>query len=1349
MFDTLLGKLVDNRYQLIAELGQGGIGTVYRAQEVGTDRIVAVKFLHQASTDEESKARFLREAKVWSTLSHPNIGLFYRFGTWLGERSYIAMEYLPGTTLAQYLHDKGRLPWREVTSLCCQICEAIEYLHSHDVVHRDLKPSNIILVDTPQGVVAKVIDFGLARSTAGDLTRSQSLTASGMLMGSFPYMSPEQCKGAAVDNKIDVYAMGCIIFELIAGEQVFCADNPIGLVYKHSAEPPRVLGAVVSSVPAALAELVTLTLSKSPSQRPAVQELKKQLQAIQEQGVDGPVLRPGPPNKTGAIIAIVIAAIVMATMFKGKLNGADSRAKTPASKSLKLEDEIRLQRQSAGLKGIETVCKRYLADCSHKRHLDRICEADYSLAFSTLAPVLMSTGKYDELYELCQCSLSLLNSAAPVTIRTGQLRDLVVLRMAECSVTLGHSAEAERLLQSIPLLKSDRVPMLRLRHVIQGQIALARSLVDQNKSSDAASILEHCLATVTAAIKSTAIETRQLIISSIEIEVRDQLGSSPPRPVDKSASEGLNAVSRYLHLQLGDVYRRMGRTEDAKRHIPLSKNSQSYTTDTELNKAVEYLGSGPLEYQYYEALSGSYLIENQTQSAVESLWLAMGAARRQNLSFQCSRLKARAIFLLKNKGMTGANIEADPFTIYEGLPKIDSATRLDTALSTLERLYAPRYLLVMMYMRKCQFLKSVNNWVDAEKAATLAVQKATGVPQIERSDAMALLAECLDHNGKDSKAAVFICDLEKDPDLLSYETALSVLETVYVHKGDVKALRRLYGQLTRTESKYNEVRLRMGGSLAFLLATNGEKEQARRLASQIRSEPGYLNHAPTVWKLAALYEQTGDIAALREIYSEIPINRPSGATVRRQVGLRLADWLSRKGEGTEADKLIREARNSCSWSTDLDSLEHLLNIYERNQDLIALRELYQILQQNPDLVSTRLWAGMALASCLNIRGETAKSDELMRQIKSLSSWSRDANCVWRLAEIYLQRNDASALRELYQGIPEPWTNRSLRLSVAMNLATCLDRTGHDQEANNLIGEIRSSSTWSKDPNRMWRMAIIYKRRHDIVALQELYNSIPIPNQKDLQRMRLSIAAILARCLGNVGRNAEADALISDIKSFPDWSEDFNCVWYWTLMYESRENVPALRALYQTIRRTRPDSPARFTVGACLAECLSLQGKTAEADSLIREVRSGTNWSTLLWLAKIYQYRQDIVSLRELYNRTQKHPDWFAVRLCISSLLADCLSRKGEDAEADKLIREIRSCANWSTDNDTLSELTNIYERRRDILALGELYRLIPQRRNLSAIRLRIHLLLATESEKQKGQSSLAKVGRDDNGPGEN
>lgn len=272
-----IGQIIDRRYKILDVLGSGGMANVFKAEQFGFGRIVAIKVMYEnLIQDRDSYTRFEREATALSTLSHKNIATFYSYGVLesssfpasegYGQAApYIVMEYLEGKSLREVLNKEDLLSWQRALHITKQVCDALEHAHVHQFIHRDIKPSNIVLLDQPEVDFVKVVDFGLAKLGRVD----QKLTRTGALIGSVAYMSPEQCEGKSVDSRSDIYALGCVLYEMLCGSVPLVAENPIGLMHKHVTEKPWSLSDRRREVilPQGLEECVFKAMAKIPEQR--------------------------------------------------------------------------------------------------------------------------------------------------------------------------------------------------------------------------------------------------------------------------------------------------------------------------------------------------------------------------------------------------------------------------------------------------------------------------------------------------------------------------------------------------------------------------------------------------------------------------------------------------------------------------------------------------------------------------------------------------------------------------------------------------------------------------------------------------------------------------------------------------------------------------------------------------------------------------------------------------------------------------------------------------------------------------------------------------------------------------
>ncbi len=245
-------------YQILDELGSGGMGRVWRVRNVITDRIEAMKvLLPDLAGRQELAARFQREIKLMASLNHPNIAAL-RTAFTADNQLYMVMEYVEGTNLADRL-EKGPIAVGDAVNYISQVLSAVSYAHQQHIIHRDIKPANMML--TPQGVI-KLMDFGIARGG-----EERSLTMTGTTMGSLSYMSPEQVKGEATDARSDLYSVGVSLYEFVTGQRPFTATSDYSIMAAHVKEAPKPPVELHPGLPAALNEIILMAIAKDPAQR--------------------------------------------------------------------------------------------------------------------------------------------------------------------------------------------------------------------------------------------------------------------------------------------------------------------------------------------------------------------------------------------------------------------------------------------------------------------------------------------------------------------------------------------------------------------------------------------------------------------------------------------------------------------------------------------------------------------------------------------------------------------------------------------------------------------------------------------------------------------------------------------------------------------------------------------------------------------------------------------------------------------------------------------------------------------------------------------------------------------------
>ena len=341
-----MGEKIAGRYEIEELVGHGGMSSVYKAHDSLLERNVALKVLHeQYNADEDFVERFKREARSVAQLQHPNIVTVIDRGEEEG-RQYIVFEYIDGENLKELVVRKGRLDVREALEIALEVAHGLAFAHEHGLVHRDVKPQNVLLNGDGR---AKVTDFGIARSLDVD-----GMTQTGTVLGTSNYIAPEQASGKRVDAHTDVYALGVVLYEMLAGEVPFPGESFVAVAMKHVHEPAPNLLEVRNDVPLRVAAAVDRALEKDPEQRfPTMAAFAAELEAclaeLDRGDDDGgatmivPALRRAAKRRRTlvsrlpvgiALLALLaIAAIVVGLLTLG---GSDSGGKTAVGKGILL-----------------------------------------------------------------------------------------------------------------------------------------------------------------------------------------------------------------------------------------------------------------------------------------------------------------------------------------------------------------------------------------------------------------------------------------------------------------------------------------------------------------------------------------------------------------------------------------------------------------------------------------------------------------------------------------------------------------------------------------------------------------------------------------------------------------------------------------------------------------------------------------------------------------------------------------------------------------------------------------------------------------------------------------------------
>lgn len=310
--ESLIGVVLDNKYRIEERVGEGGMGTVYRATHIHMDHIVAVKVLHSVfGSDPLVLERFRREARAAAQIHHHNAILVTDFGVIADNRvAYLVMEFLAGIDLRKKIKQDRQLGYKETFLIVRQVAAALHAAHTRGIIHRDLKPDNIWLVRTDDGSdIVKVLDFGIAKiKSSADMA---TLTQEGMVIGTPFYMSPEQCKGEELDPRSDIYSLGVILYEMLTGQLPFQAETAVGVAIKQVTEPPPSLRLFRPDIPGPVEAVVLRALEKDREQRQgSVIELVREFeQALSASRIElKPLEMSTPGSPFGVLPAVPISS---------------------------------------------------------------------------------------------------------------------------------------------------------------------------------------------------------------------------------------------------------------------------------------------------------------------------------------------------------------------------------------------------------------------------------------------------------------------------------------------------------------------------------------------------------------------------------------------------------------------------------------------------------------------------------------------------------------------------------------------------------------------------------------------------------------------------------------------------------------------------------------------------------------------------------------------------------------------------------------------------------------------------------------------------------------------------------
>jgi serine/threonine-protein kinase len=305
--DPILGKVIAGRYRVVGLIGDGGMCSVYRAEDRERQTPIALKVLpRDRAAEPDMAARFRREAMLGKRIAHPHVVGITDSGSLEDGSLYLAMELLEGRSLADLLED-GRLPARRAVDIAQQMLSALESAHALGIVHRDIKPGNVVLVKSGKKDHVKLIDFGIATNDRAAI----KLTVAGTAFGTPEYISPEMAMGVPVDARADLYSVGVVLFQMVTGQLPFSAQDTKALLRAHVQEPPPQPRAVApeAQLPAALEEIILRALAKLPEER--FSSASAMRQALEGLALPQPTHRRHPWVWLGLVVAagIAIAAV--------------------------------------------------------------------------------------------------------------------------------------------------------------------------------------------------------------------------------------------------------------------------------------------------------------------------------------------------------------------------------------------------------------------------------------------------------------------------------------------------------------------------------------------------------------------------------------------------------------------------------------------------------------------------------------------------------------------------------------------------------------------------------------------------------------------------------------------------------------------------------------------------------------------------------------------------------------------------------------------------------------------------------------------------------------------------------
>jgi serine/threonine protein kinase len=469
--------LINERYEILSELGEGGMSVVYKARDTQLDEVVALKFLLASRlTHKKDFLRFRHEATVFRRLQHPGITKTTDLGVLEEQQPYLVMDFVAGETLATLIEREGQLPVKETVEIFCQICDALAYAHGHGVLHRDIKPSNIMVTcwDSPS-MQAKLLDFGIAKLMHVPQTASQQLTETGEIVGSPAYMSPEQARNDKLDARSDLYSLGCSLYECLTGSPPHVGQTPLATILRRETDIPLALSeaSLGKTFPRQLEAIVSKLLKTHPEDRyQSALELKSDLEKLESPATSEPapttmqqrkLVIPKPPT-VFVISAAVLCLTIPFIWWASKQRIKKSVSPLPGSASPQVTKEMDSWWEQTAkdfaydqIDSAEGYANRGDTQASDVRLrqavsiLDKVSPPDpkaKAAALSQLSINCMIRHEYKEAQKLCYQALALLEVADP----DGLKRALVTKDLADIYFYLGDRKKAYQLCEESAVL---------------------------------------------------------------------------------------------------------------------------------------------------------------------------------------------------------------------------------------------------------------------------------------------------------------------------------------------------------------------------------------------------------------------------------------------------------------------------------------------------------------------------------------------------------------------------------------------------------------------------------------------------------------------------------------------------------------------------------------------------------------------------------------------------------------------------------------------------------------------------------------------------------------------------------